>query len=271
MTDVVARFSLAFAVENGALDLCDFLPRGKRLFWRLVYKPSHSLKNDTMIEFLSSSIGKKLIMGLSGLFLLVFIAVHLALNLTALVSPDLYRLACEFMDTNLLVRAMVPVLALGFIVHILFSIYVEFKNWTARPSNIKYAVPCKSQASSWASKNMFVLGVIVFLFLLLHFMHFWQHMQLQTFLGREGKDPYELVVATFSNPVIAILYIAWFVALYFHISHGFWSAFQSLGVSNTKWLPRLQFLAKLYAICVFIGFAVIPVFFLYASKFPCCG
>lgn len=223
-----------------------------------------------MLEFLRSSIGKKLIMSLSGMFLLVFVALHLALNLAAVVSADLYRQACEFMDTNILVKIMVPVLALGFIVHILFSIFVEFKNWTGRPAEMRYAVPCKTKASSWASKNMFVLGVIVVLFLVLHFTHFWMHMQLQSFLGKEGTDPYQLVVNTFSNPVICVLYVIWFAAIYFHISHGFWSAFQSIGLNNSKWLPRLQFLAKLYAICVFLGFTLIPVYFL-CCKCCCCA
>lgn len=214
-----------------------------------------------MIEFLRSSIGKKLIMSLSGLFLLVFIALHLVLNLAAVVSDDLYRLACHFMDTNILVQIMVPVLALGFIIHILFSIFVEFKNWTGRPREMRYAVACRTKASSWASKNMFILGVIVVLFLALHLSHFWSHMQLQHFLGKEGVDPYLLVVKTFSNPIIALLYVVWFGAIYFHVSHGFWSAFQSIGVNNSKWLPRLQCLAKIYAICVFLGFLVIPVYF----------
>ena len=115
-----------------------------------------------------------------------------------------------------------------------------------------------------------VLGVIVVLFLVLHFTHFWMHMQLQSFLGKEGTDPYQLVVNTFSNPVICVLYVIWFAAIYFHISHGFWSAFQSIGLNNSKWLPRLQFLAKLYAICVFLGFTLIPVYFL-CCKCCCCA
>ncbi len=218
-----------------------------------------------MIEFLRSSIGKKLIMSLSGLFLLVFIALHLALNLAAVVSDDLYRQACEFMDTNILVKVMVPVLALGFVVHILFSIFVEFKNWTGRPRDMRYAVPCQTKATSWASKNMFVLGVIVVCFLCLHMTHFWAHMQLQSFMGKEGTDPYYLVVKTFSNPIVCVLYVVWFAAIYFHVSHGFWSAFQSIGLNNSKWIPRLQFLAKLYAICVFLGFLLVPAYFYFVA------
>lgn len=214
-----------------------------------------------MVTFLRSSIGKKLIMSLSGLFLLLFMAVHLVLNLAAMVSPALYRQACEFMDTNILVKCMVPVLALGFIVHIIFSIWVEFKNWTGRPADSRYAVPCQSKASSWASKNMFVLGVVVVLFLVLHFLNFWAHMQLQSFLGKEGSDPYGLLVSTFQNPIYTILYIVWFIALYFHMSHGFWSAFQTIGLNNSNWIPRLQVIAKLYAAVVVLGFILVAVRF----------
>ncbi|MBQ9874958.1 MAG: succinate dehydrogenase cytochrome b subunit [Thermoguttaceae bacterium] len=214
-----------------------------------------------MGNFLCSSIGKKLIMSLTGFFLLIFLALHLCLNLAALISDSLYRQVCEFMDASPLVKAMVPVLALGFIVHILFSIWVEFENWTARPRGMKYAVPCKTKAS-WSGRNMFVLGIIVIVGILLHLVHFWAHMQLQGFLGNEGSDPYELVATLFKNPCWVVLYLIWFAAIYFHVSHGFWSAFQTIGLSNSLWIPRLQFLAKLYAAVVCLAFAAIPICFL---------
>ena len=213
-----------------------------------------------MGNFLCSSIGKKLIMSLSGLFLLVFLLVHVALNLAALVSKELYDEVCHFMDVNPLVQIMVPILALGFILHILFSFYVEFENWTARPRGMKYAVACKTKAS-WSGRNMFVLGIIVVVGILLHLLHFWSHMQLQHFIGREGSNAYELLTALFSKWYWCLLYLIWFAAIYFHVSHGFWSAFQTLGASNSIWIPRLQFLAKLYAACVFLAFAAVPVCF----------
>lgn len=211
-----------------------------------------------MINFLCSSIGKKLIMSLSGLFLLIFLVLHLALNFAALFSRELYESVCEFMDTNLLVQIMVPVLAAGFIIHILFSMFVEFKNWTARPRAIAYRVPNKSKALGWESKYMFVLGVIIVGFLVLHLVNFWAKMQLQHFIGGEPENAYDLLIALFKNPYYCAAYIVWFAALYFHVSHGFWSAFQSIGVSNSKWLPRLQFLAKIYAAVIFLGFSAVP-------------
>ena len=198
-------------------------------------------------------------MSLSGLFLVIFLVVHLLLNLTALYSRELYELVCEFMDTNILVQIMVPVLALGFIVHIIFSMVIELKNQTARP--VQYLTPNKAKTSSWASKNMFVLGLIVLGFLGLHFFHFWAKMQLQSFLGGEPANAYDLLVALFSKWYYCVLYVIWLCALYFHISHGFWSAFQSIGMDNAKWIPRLQFLAKVYATVVTLAFISIPVYF----------
>ncbi|MDR3198183.1 MAG: succinate dehydrogenase cytochrome b subunit [Planctomycetaceae bacterium] len=212
-----------------------------------------------MIDFICSSIGKKLIMSLSGLFLTVFLVVHVSLNLTALYSRKLYETACEFMDTNIFVQIMVPVLASGFVVHIICSIIITLKNQTARP--VKYLVTNKANASSWASKNMFVLGVIVFGFLGLHFCHFWAKMQLQHILGNDGANAYDLLVELFSKWYYCVLYIIWVCALYFHISHGFWSAFQSIGLNNSKWIPRLQLIAKIYAIVVTLAFISIPVYF----------
>jgi succinate dehydrogenase / fumarate reductase cytochrome b subunit len=198
-------------------------------------------------------------MSLSGAFLVIFIAVHLLLNLTALYSRKLYETACEFMDTNVFVQILVPVLALGFIVHIIYSIIITLSNQSARP--VKYLTANKATTSSWASKNMFVLGVIVLGFLSLHFCHFWAEMQLQHFLGKEGANAYDLLVALFSKWYYCVLYIVWISALYFHISHGFWSAFQSIGLNNSVWLPRLQLIAKIYAAVVTLAFISIPIYF----------
>lgn len=212
-----------------------------------------------MLDFLSSSIGKKVIMSLSGLFLLVFLALHAAINFTALISEDLYNAACAFMGSGF-VLPFVPVLALGFIVHIIWSMRVEFQNWTCRPNAMRYKVPTQTKASSWASKNMFVLGVVVVGFLALHLFDFWAKMQLPELLGKHGaENPCALLVAKFSNPVYCVLYIVWFVAIFYHVSHGFWSAFHTLGLSNSRWLPRLKCLAKIYAVVIFLAYLAIPV------------
>ncbi len=197
-------------------------------------------------------------MSLTGLFLIVFVTLHACLNLTALASREYYEIACEFMGSNLLVQLMVPVLAGGFIVHILFSIAIEFKNLACRPRTMQYAVSNKTTCR-WYAKNMFILGIIVIGFLFIHLFHFWAKMQLQSWLGGEESNPYDLLVSLFSSWGYCVFYIVWVTALFYHIRHGFWSAFQTIGLSNSVWLPRLQFLARVYATVLYIVFISIPV------------
>ncbi|MDR0695077.1 MAG: succinate dehydrogenase cytochrome b subunit [Prevotellaceae bacterium] len=216
-----------------------------------------------MANFFTSSIGKKLIMSISGFFLMVFLLVHLIANLVSLSGAENYNAVCHFMDTNVIIQIMVPVLASGFAIHIFYATFLTLTNLLAR-GNERYAVGNQGKASSWASQNMFVLGAVVLGFLGLHLYHFWAKMQLQHFIGGIAtENPYELVTGLFRDPVYAVLYLVWIGALWFHLTHGFWSAFQTIGVNNNKWLPRLQALAKIYATLVALGFAIIPLFFLF--------
>lgn len=213
-----------------------------------------------MANIFSSSIGKKLIMSLSGLFLMVFLLLHLSINLAAVASESAYNTACHFMDTNIFIQVMVPILALGFAIHIIYALYLTLSNRRARP--VKYAVSANTKASSWASRNMFVLGLVVLGFLAIHLSHFWAKMQLQHFIGGVAtENPYLEVKETLSNPVWAAVYIVWFWALWFHLRHGFWSALQTVGVSNQRWIPRLQVAARIFATIVAVGFTVIPLYF----------
>lgn len=211
-----------------------------------------------MVKIKSSSIGRKLIMSISGLFLIIFLTLHLFINLTSLISREAYEAACRFMDENIFIQIMVPVLALGFVIHILMGIILTIQNRKARP--IGYTVKSKIQIS-WASKNMLVLGLIVLGLLVLHLSHFWAKMQLQHFLGNEGENPYDLVKTLFSNGWYVAMYIIWIVALCYHITHGFWSMFQSMGVTNRKWIPRLQKIAVIYSHTIMVGYILIPVYF----------
>ncbi|MDR1708076.1 MAG: succinate dehydrogenase cytochrome b subunit [Prevotella sp.] len=211
-----------------------------------------------MVKIKSSSIERKLIMSISGLFLIIFLTLHLFINLTSLISREAYEAACRFMDENIFIQIMVPVLALGFVIHILMGIILTIQNRKARP--IGYTVKSKTQIS-WASKNMLALGLIVLGLLVLHLSHFWAKMQLQHFLGNEGENPYDLVKTLFSNGWYVAMYIIWIVALCYHITHGFWSMFQSMGVTNRKWIPRLKKIAVIYSHTIMVGYILIPVYF----------
>ncbi|MDR1225577.1 MAG: succinate dehydrogenase cytochrome b subunit [Prevotellaceae bacterium] len=217
-----------------------------------------------MANIFSSSIGKKFVMSISGAFLLVFLLLHASINLAAVASEEAYNMACHFMDTNILIQIMVPVLALGFVVHIVYAIILTLHNMKARP--VKYAVGNQAEAT-FASRNMFVLGLIVLGFLTIHLSHFWAKMQLQHFVGGTAtENPYLLVKTTLSNPANAIMYLVWIWALWFHLSHGFWSAFQTLGASNQIWIPRLKVASYIYATIIAVSFTIVPLYFVLFAK-----
>ncbi len=204
------------------------------------------------------SITKKIVMSVSGMFLILFLTLHLAINLTSLISREAYEAACKFMDENIFIRIMVPVLALGFVVHIVMGIILTIQNRKSRP--VGYEVKSRTNVS-WASQNMLALGLIVLGLLVIHLSHFWAKMQLQHFLGNEGENPYDLVKTLFSNGFYVAMYVIWIIALCFHITHGFWSMFQSIGVTNNKWIPRLKTIAVIYSHLIMVGYILIPVYF----------
>ncbi|MDR3184276.1 MAG: succinate dehydrogenase cytochrome b subunit [Prevotellaceae bacterium] len=215
-----------------------------------------------MEHIFSSSIGKKLVMSLSGMFLMIFLIIHAGANALALFGREMYNEVCHFMDTNPVIQVMVPVLALGFVIHILYAVWLTWSNLKARGVQA-YAVGTKTQASSWAARNMFVLGLIVVGFLALHLYHFWAKMQLQHFIGGHASDdPYSLVAALFRQPLYVAIYLIWIGALWLHLRHGFWSALQTIGLNNSKWLARLQTIAMIYASVIALVFAAVPLFFL---------
>ncbi len=212
-----------------------------------------------MSNLFSSSIGKKLVMSLSGLFLIVFLLLHMVLNMTVFGGAETYNAMCEFMDTNIFIKIMVPVLAAGFIFHIVYAVIVTIGNRGARP--VRYRVQNLSKSSTWESRNMFVLGLIVIAFLVLHLYDFWANMQLQHFVGGEvAESPYDLVVSRFANPVVALCYIIGVWALWFHLQHGFWSAFQTIGLSNQLWIRRWKCVAKVYAWIIALGYTAVVVY-----------
>lgn len=223
-----------------------------------------------MSRFLSASIGKKFIMSVSGLFLVLFLAVHLIVNLLLIFddSGDLYNVAANFMSTNPVIRVIEPLLGLGFLVHILWSFVLEYNNWKARP--VKYNKRNKSANSSWASRNMLVLGGIILVFLVIHIINFYwiirfnpHEMDSVTIDGAHMEDSYTLVADLFKYSLVYnIFYIISAILLGFHLSHGFWSAFHTLGWNNENWMNRLQLIGKVYAVIIAVGFSVIPLYFL---------
>ncbi len=224
-----------------------------------------------MSNFLSASIGRKVFMSLTGLFLISFLLIHLTLNLFLIFddSGNLFNQAAHFMATNPIIKVMEPILALGFIIHIIWSGWITLDNMKARPQ--KYA--SGDQLLKWwaPSKNMFILGCMIFIFLVLHIFNFWVKMKITgdplldqaTGTGVEMHNAYALVSNLFINfPLYDLIYVLGGILVGLHISHGFWSAFQTIGLNNINWMKRLKFLANLIGIVFAVGFSSIPIYFL---------
>ena len=208
-----------------------------------------------------SSITKKLIMSISGLFLIVFLLLHMTINFFSVIdtftgtyatAEGLFQAGCDFMALPI-VTIMVPVLAAGFLVHIVYAFILSYGNLKARGTQ-RYAVANKTKAESWAAKNMLVIGIIVLGILVFHLNHFWAKMQLQEWTVGHADNPYDLLNATFQHWWMVLIYIVWFVALGLHLCHGFWSAFQSIGMSNKVWEKRLMCIGYVFAAVIVLGF-----------------
>ena len=208
----------------------------------------------------NSSVGRKVIMSVTGLFLVLFVTFHALMNAVALIKFEYYDAICEFLGANWYAVAGTLVLAAGFAIHIIFAFILTFQNRKARGNN-RYAVTSKPKDVEWASQNMLVLGLIVCCFLILHLVQFWAKMQLPELMGEHIMRGQDYLKATFSQLWVLPVYLIWFAALWFHISHGFWSAFQTLGTANDKWIPRWQCISKWWATIVFILFAVEACYF----------
>ena len=224
-----------------------------------------------MSNFLSASIGRKVFMSLTGLFLISFLFIHLTLNLLLIFDDtgNLFNQGAHFMATNPVIMIMEPILALGFIIHIIWSGWITLENMRARP----HGYASGDQLLSWwaPSKNMFILGGMILIFLILHLFNFWVKIKITgdplldqaTSTGVEMHNTYALVSNLFKNyPVYDVIYILSGIFVGLHISHGFWSAFQTIGLNNINWMKRLKFLANLIGVILAIGFASIPLYFL---------
>lgn len=208
----------------------------------------------------NSSIGKKFIQALSGAFLILFMLLHSVINFFSVIDSftgkfgvvaaddklfsagdGLFKLGCDFMSTPV-ISIMVPILALGFVVHILYGCWLTAKNIYARGGYRRYEVPSRAATDSWSARNMFVLGIVILGFLCFHFFHFWAKMQLPELfgIGTYEDNPYLLLTTTFGNPWVLALYIIWFAAIWFHLTHGFWSMFQTVGWDGTTWFKRVK-------------------------------
>jgi succinate dehydrogenase / fumarate reductase cytochrome b subunit len=218
-----------------------------------------------MSNFLTSSIGKKFIMSITGFFLMSFLVVHLGINLMLLIGSDIFNQAAHFMVSNPIIKVIEPVLGIGFIIHIFYAGYITISNQMARPTG--YKVAHKQPGTTWASRNMFILGGLIFVFLVMHMVQFWYKVKFGgvaeiTVEGAHMHDTYSLVAGLFQIWWYDVLYMIGAVLLGLHLQHGFWSAFQTIGWSNDLWKKRLRNFGYVYTILIAGGFFIIPLVFL---------
>jgi len=216
-----------------------------------------------------SSITQKVIMSLMGLFLIMFLLVHLGINLFLLPitenHKEIFLASAEFMSTFPPMKIMEIGLFGGFILHILYGVIVQLQNWKSRGSQ-SYAVASKTKATL-ASKTMIYSGILVFLFLAMHMYQFYfVKLGLNTgpmLHGGEHPDFYTMAIDLFTNDAIfSTIYILAFVVLYLHLSHAFQSAFQTMGWNHPKYTPIVKCLGNIYAVVVPLGFIIIPVYYM---------
>lgn len=216
------------------------------------------------IRFLTSSIGQKLIMSLTGLFLIVFLVIHLLGNLQLLANDggEAFNLYAEFMTSNPLIKFTSYGLYFFILLHAIQGIALYSTNKKAKGST--YAVG--HTKASWASRNMGPLGMIILIFIILHMIQFWLQMKMGWVekVAYDGydhpvKDLYTIVDAAYQNPLYVLIYVASMIAIAFHLSHGFQSAFQSLGLNHKKYTPFIKALGTVYSILIPFGFAIIPI------------
>lgn len=216
----------------------------------------------------SSSIGKKLVMGITGLFLISFLLVHCFLNSFIFINDNglLFNEGAHFMATNWIIRAMEVVLMAGLLLHIVQGARLTFQNQAARPE--KYAYTNGNANSKWYSRSMGLLGTLLLIFLIVHFANFWvvsRFTGIENFKGIAPKDAnghenlYAVMQETFKNLGLVILYVLSMISLAYHLLHGFASAFQTLGWNHRKYTPVIKAIGVWFSILIPLIFAAMPV------------
>ena len=224
----------------------------------------------------NSSIGRKVVMSVTGISLILFLTFHCCMNLVALFSGDAYNTICALLGANW--YAVVATLGLAglAVAHIVYAFILTAQNRKARGDN-RYEVATTVNAGKveWASKNMLVLGLIVVLGLLLHLFNFWYNMMFAELLeipvAHDPADGFEFIKDAFANPVYVGLYLVWLVALWFHLTHGFWSALQTLGLSGKVWFCRWKFIGIIYTTVLILGFIAVVLAFAFGCAPSLCN
>ena len=227
------------------------------------------------MPFLKSSIGRKFIMAVTGAALLVFLTLHAAINFVALFSSDTYNAICGFLGSNWYAVTATVVLVILVFIHFGLAVHLVVRNLQIRGPE-PYAVRLKSDDLKWSSQNMFTLGTVIILGLVLHLYNFWSKMMFAELTSSANNDltsnGIHHIINTFhsigehstSGYAYSALYLVWLTALWLHLNHGIWCAMQTLGLNNKTWFPRLKTISTIYTTIIILMYAAVAVLF-------CCG
>lgn len=220
-------------------------------------------------DFFTSSVGKKFVMALTGLFLISFLIIHVCLNACIfndlpIFDPndngDMFNRAAHFMGTSAVIRALEYGLFLGFIIHIIQGFVLEAKNLSRRGQG--YKVNLGNRGSKWYSRTMGLLGTLLLLFLIMHVAHFWVPSRfggLEEVEGTNYHNLFQKMVDVFQNPIVVVLYILGCISLAYHLMHGFQSAFRTLGIHNSRYMNIIKGFGKGFSVIVPLVFALMPI------------
>ena len=223
----------------------------------------------------NSSIGRKVVMSLTGIALILFLTFHCCMNLVALFSGEAYNAICEMLGANWYAVVATMGLAALAVLHIVYAFILTAQNRKARGENrYEVATTVNPGKVEWASKNMLVLGIIIAIGLLVHLQNFWYNMMFAELTGmsvaHSPADGFAFMQDTFSNPYLAGLYIIWFVAIWLHLTHGFWSSLQTLGLSGKTWFCRWKTIGYIYVTLLMLGFLVVVLAFAFGCAPSLC-
>ena len=213
------------------------------------------------MKLMSSSIGRKILMALSGIFLVVFLTQHFLINITSVFSENLFNTLSHFMGNNPLVQFILqPILIFGVVFHFVMGFYLEILNSKSRKKN--YSKYSGSSNASWISRNMIFSGGVILIFLVLHFIDFWIPEMNYKYVEVLPEDPnryFEELVHKFESPIRTLIYSLSFVFLALHLLHGFSSSFKTVGV-NSKYYDLIQKATFIFSITIPLGFIFIAIF-----------
>jgi succinate dehydrogenase / fumarate reductase, cytochrome b subunit len=209
-------------------------------------------------RFLSSSIGKKLLVALTGLFLISFLIVHCSINALIFLNDGgvTFTHWAHFMGTNPVIRTIEIVLILGFLIHIIQTLILWRQNRKARP--VGYASTRSAGKVTWYSNSMTLLGTLILFFLIIHTSAFWIPNRTNQFLTGEELNLYAMMLVKFQSPVLVVIYVLGCISLFWHLLHGFGSAFQSLGLNHLKYNKLISVVGVVFSVVVSVVFAMMP-------------